>query len=140
MKIDYGKIVTNALSALVATVFVGAAIIVWNAATSIDTRIEEANAGIKEQQGSIKATQETLIPEVADIRMKLYDIENQLKSITQILAETEPTSRKVTFDPDRPFILERFRDNGRPDERREEELRRISEEIDTRQMEFQEKR
>ena len=140
MKIDYGKIVTNALSALVATVFVGAAIIVWNAATSIDTRIEEANAGIKEQQGSIKATQETLIPEVADIRMKLYDIENQLKSITQILAETEPTSRKVTFDPDRPFILERFRDNGRPDERREEELRRISEEIDTRQMEFQKKR
>lgn len=140
MKIDYGKIVTNALSALVATVFVGAAIIVWNAATSIDTRIEEANASIKEQQGSIKATQETLIPEVADIRMKLYDIENQLKSITQILAETEPTSRKVTFDPDRPFILERFRDNGRPDERREEELRRISEEIDTRQMEFQKKR
>jgi hypothetical protein len=140
MKIDYGKIVTNALSALVATVFVGAAIIVWNAATSIDTRIEEANAGIKEQQGSIKATQETLIPEVADIRMKLYDIENQLKSITQILAETEPTSRKVTFDPDRPFILERFRDNGRPDERREEELRRISEEIDTRQMEFQKER
>ncbi len=140
MTIDYGKIVTNALSALVATVFVGAAIIVWNAATSIDTRIEEANAGIKEQQGSIKATQETLIPEVADIRMKLYDIENQLKSITQILAETEPTSRKVTFDPDRPFILERFRDNGRPDERREEELRRISEEIDTRQMEFQKKR
>ena len=140
MKIDYGKIVTNALSALVATVFVGAAIIVWNAATSIDTRIEEANAGIKEQQGSIKATQETLIPEVADIRMKLYDIENQLKSITQILAETEPTSRKVTFEPDRPFILERFRDNGRPDERREEELRRISEEIDTRQMEFQKKR
>ncbi len=140
MKIDYGKIVTNALSALVATVFVGAAIIVWNAATSIDTRIEEANAGIKEQQGSIKATQETLIPEVADIRMKVYDIENQLKSITQILAETEPTSRKVIFDPDRPFILERFRDNGRPDERREEELRRISEEIDTRQMEFQKKR
>jgi hypothetical protein len=30
--------------------------------------------------------------------------------------------------------------NGRPDERREEELRRISEEIDTRQMEFQKKR
>jgi hypothetical protein len=140
MKIDYGKIVTNALSALVATVFVGAAVIVWNAATSIDIRIEEANAGMKEQQSSIKATQETLIPEVADIRMKVYDIENQLKSITQILAETEPTSRKVTFDPDRPFILERFRDNGRPDERREKDLRRISEEIDARQMEFQKER
>ena len=140
MKIDYGKIVTNALSALVATVFVGAAIIVWNAATSIDTRIEEANAGIKKQQSSIKATQETLIPEVSDIKRKVYDIESQLKSLNQILAETEPTSSKVTFDPDKPFILEKFRDNKNLEEWKEKESRRIKNQIDLRQMEFEKKR
>ena len=140
MTIDYGKIVTNALSALVATVFVGAAIIVWNAATSIDTRIEEANAGIKKQQSSIKATQETLIPEVSDIKRKVYDIESQLKSLNQILAETEPTSSKVTFDPDKPFILEKFRDNKNLEEWKEKESRRIKNQIDLRQMEFEKKR
>ncbi|MHC4160463.1 MAG: hypothetical protein ACYSSO_15465 [Planctomycetota bacterium] len=160
MDIDYGKIVTNALSALVATVFVGAAVIVWNASTSLDQRIEEANvdikgqqdclqeqqASIKEQQGSIQdqqgtiqATQETLIPEVAAIRTKVDDIENQLKSITQILSETEATKTKVSFDPNRPFMLKQYRDTARLDERIEEESNRINRAIDTKQMEYQKK-
>ena len=133
MTIDYGKIVTNALSALVATVFVGAAVIVWNAATSIDERIEQSNAGIR-------ATQQTLVPEVADIRTKVYDIESQLKSLNQILAETEPTRGKVKFDPDKPFVLERFKDRRDPRELREKESKRMMEQIDLRQMELQEKR
>lgn len=140
MTIDYGKIVTNALSALVATVFVGAAVIVWNAATSIDDKINRANQDIKEQQGSMMATHKTLIPEVADIKTKMYDIESQLKSINEILAETEPTSNKVTFDPDKPFILDKFRDNRNQEERREKESKRIMDQINVRQMELQEKR
>ena len=65
MNIDYGKIVTNALSTLVAAVFVGAAVIVWNAATSIDDRIQVANEGLIQQQTSIKATQDIIVPELA---------------------------------------------------------------------------
>lgn len=145
MEIDYGKIVTNALSALVATVFVGAAVIVWNAATSIDTRIENANLDIKKQQGSIQeqqvsineqqssiqAAQKILVPEVAAIRTKVDDIENQLKSITQILSETEATKTRVSFDPNK------YRDTARLDELIKEESNRINKAIDTRQMEFQ---
>jgi hypothetical protein len=133
MSIDFGKIVTNALSALVATVFVGAAVIVWNAATTIDKRIENANAGMK-------ATQESLIPQVVDIKTKVYEIENQLKSINKILAETEPTSEKVTFNPDRPFILDTFKSGPNIEDMREMETRKIRDDIDVRQMQFREKR
>lgn len=133
MNIDFGKIVTNALSALVATVFVGAAVIVWNAATTIDERIENANAGMK-------ATQESLIPQVVDIKAKVYEIENQLKSINKILAETEPTRGKVTFDPDSPFILDTFKSGPNIEDIRESETRKIRDDIEVRQMQFREKR
>ncbi len=46
MTIDYGKIVTNTLSALVATVFVGAAVIVWNAARRVHLFIQGSNDNI----------------------------------------------------------------------------------------------
>ena len=133
MTIDFGKIVTNALSALVATVFVGAAVIVWNAATTIDERIENASAGMK-------ATQESLIPELADVKTKVYDIENQLKSIITILAETEPTSGKVTFNPDKPFILESFKSGTTMEDMRDKETKRIRDDIDVRQMQIAERR
>ena len=45
--IDFGKVATNALSMLVGAVFVGAAAIVWNAATTVDDRIEKASAGLE---------------------------------------------------------------------------------------------
>ena len=133
MNIDFGKVVTNALSALVATVFVGAAVIVWNAATTIDERIENANAGMK-------ATQESLIPQVVDIKAKVYEIENQLKSLNKILAETEPTSRKVTFNPDSPFILDTFKSGTNMEVMRQNETKKIRDDIDVRQMQFREKR
>jgi hypothetical protein len=133
MNIDYGKIVTNALSALVATVFVGAAVIVWNAATTIDQRIEEANSGLR-------ATQESLIPEVADVRTKVYEIENQLRSLNKILSESEPTRDKVTFNPEKPFILEPFKGNATMEDLRDKESKRIRDDIDVRQMQLVEKR
>ncbi len=133
MNIDYGKIVTNALSALVATVFVGAAVIVWNAATTIDERIEDASSGLR-------ATQESLIPEVADVRTKVYEIENQLRSLNKILSESEPTRDKVTFNPEKPFILEPFKGDTTMDDLREKESKRIRDDIDVRQMQLVEKR
>jgi len=133
VNIDYGKIVTNALSALVATVFVGAAVIVWNAATTVDERIEDANA-------SMRATQESLIPEVAEVKAKVYEIENQLKSLNKILAETEPTSGKVTYNSDKPFILAPFKSDTTVEEMRDKESKRIRDDIDVRQMQLIEKR
>jgi len=70
--IDYGKIVTNALSALVATIFVGAAAIVWTAATTIDGKIDAA-------QADITASVETLVAEVADLKASIAALETQVK-------------------------------------------------------------
>ena len=70
MTIDYGKIVTNALSALVATIFVGAAAIVWTAATTIDGKIDAA-------QADITASVETLVEEVAELKANIKSLEEQ---------------------------------------------------------------
>ena len=94
MKIDYGKIVTNALSTLVAAVFVGAAVIVWSAATSIDERIQLANKDITKQQASIKATQEIIVPELTGIKVQIEQIDSQLKSINKLLAESHLLKEK----------------------------------------------
>ena len=40
MTIEWNKIVTNAISALVVTTFLGAATIVWKGATSVDTKVQ----------------------------------------------------------------------------------------------------
>jgi len=58
--VQWGQIVTNAVSTLVAAVFLGAAWIVWNAATTMDQKIESANKELITSQDDLQATQRTL--------------------------------------------------------------------------------
>lgn len=139
MNIDYGKIVTNALSTLVAAVFVGAAAIVWNAANSVDDRIQNANEGILNQQAAIQATQDTIVPELTRLRSKLDDIEAQLKSLNKILAESGNFQGKVSYTPDQPFVLDEFRKTEDQKSLEEEELSRLRNEIDVRQTQIYER-
>ena len=67
MKLDWNKIVSNAVTVLVATVFMGAALQLWNGVQTIDSRID-ANLV------DIKATQSVLAPKVDDIEKRLVDI------------------------------------------------------------------
>ena len=67
MKLDWNKIVSNAVTVLVATVFMGAALQLWNGVQTIDSRID-ANLV------DIKATQSILAPKVDDIEKRLADI------------------------------------------------------------------
>ena len=91
MTIDYGKIVTNALSALVATVFVGAAAIVWTAATSVDTKIDDA-------QQEITASVTTLVEEVAGLKATIAALEKQVSRAAVSANRPVPTLR-----PDRGY-------------------------------------
>ena len=134
MEVDYGKIVTNALSTLVAAVFVGAAAIVWNAATSVDERISLANRDILNQQAALKATQETIVPKLVAIEYQMGEIENQLKSMNKILAESETLRGEISYDPNQPFVLKEFYSNEDPKIREKGELDRLQKEIDTKQM------
>ena len=136
MEIDYGKIVTNALSTLVAAVFVGAAVIVWNAATSVDKKISLANKDILNQQAALKATQETIVPKLVAIKFQVGEIENQLKSLNKILAESEILQDKISYNPNQPFVLKEFYKNEDPKIREKGDLDRLQKEIDTKQMQI----
>jgi len=67
MKLDWNKIVSNAVTVLVATVFMGAALQLWNGVQTIDSRID-ANLV------DIKATQSVLAPKVDSIEQRLAEI------------------------------------------------------------------
>ena len=67
MKLDWNKIVSNAVTVLVATVFMGAALQLWNGVQTIDSRID-ANLV------DIKATQSVLAPKVDAIEIRLAEI------------------------------------------------------------------
>ena len=67
MKLDWNKVVCNALTVLVASVFVGAAAQLWSGVQTIDSRIE---ANLVE----IKATQDVLSEQVDSVNGKLAEI------------------------------------------------------------------
>ena len=67
MNLDWNKVVCNAITVLVASVFVGAAAQLWSGVQTIDSRIE---ANLVE----IKATQEVLSEQVDSVNGKLAEI------------------------------------------------------------------
>ena len=67
MNLDWNRIVCNALTVLVASVFVGAAAQLWSGVQSIDSRIE---ANLVE----IKATQDVLSEQLDTANGKLAEI------------------------------------------------------------------
>ena len=77
MKLDWNKIVSNAVTVLVATVFLGAAMKIWNGVEAIDSRID-ANLV------DIKATQSVLAPKVDMIEKRLADILTRLEDVDDI--------------------------------------------------------
>ena len=67
MKLDWNKIVSNSVTVLVASVFMGAALQLWNGVQTIDARIDSNLV-------DIKATQSVLAPKVDAIELRLTEI------------------------------------------------------------------
>jgi len=67
MKLEWNKIVSNAVTVLVASVFMGAALQLWNGVQTIDQRIDD-------NLTDIKATQSVLAPKVDIIEQRLAEI------------------------------------------------------------------
>ncbi len=139
MSIDFGKIVTNALSALVAAVFVGAAAIVWQAATSVDDRINDANKDIIKQQSALKATQETIVPELTGVKGAIEELRAEIRSLNKLLSDSNALPDKSEYKDGKPVILEEFRKDIGLDWN-QKEINRINDQIDTRQMEIYDER
>ena len=67
MKLEWNKIISNAVTVLVGAVFLGAATQLWHGVQTIDSRIAS-------NLSHIRATQAVLAPKVDDIEKKLIEI------------------------------------------------------------------
>lgn len=139
MKIDYGKIVTNALSTLVAAVFVGAAVIVWNAANSIDERVQLANKDILKQQAAMSATQKTIVPELTNIKGEMEEIGKQVKSIIEILSKSESLKGTKSNKLNKSLLLNKLHENKDLTDWKKKEADKLLGEINTKQMQIYER-
>ena len=86
MKLDWNKIVSNAVTVLVASVFMGAALQLWNGVHSIDKRIDE-------NLTEIRATQSILAP-------KVDNLEQAIQSLLEHLDDDGVNNTKGEFDFD----------------------------------------
>ena len=78
MKLDWNKIVSNSVTVLVASVFMGAALQLWNGVQTIDARIDSNLV-------DIKATQSVLAPKVDKIEERLAEILSHLDHGDEII-------------------------------------------------------
>lgn len=78
--IDWSKVLTNAISLLVATVFVGAAAILWNQGDKIKTEVADTTDGLQ-------ATQHELSHEIAHLTVALDTLRKQLEQFAESLPD-----------------------------------------------------
>src|SRR5258708_3306230 len=85
INIDWSSVVTNAISTLVAAVFVGAAVIVWTATVEQDRKIQErvnaASTNLLLTDIKQEEAQKTLTEEVGALR---FAIESQRAEIVRL--------------------------------------------------------
>tara|TARA_R110000824_G_scaffold198066_1_gene382023 strand:- start:1098 stop:1409 length:312 start_codon:yes stop_codon:yes gene_type:complete len=67
MSLDWNKIVCNAVTVLVASVFMGAALQLWDGVQTIDTRIDSNLVKIKATQDVLSEQLDTLSSRMAEI-------------------------------------------------------------------------
>ena len=94
MKLEWNKIVSNAVTVLVASVFMGAALQLWNGVQTIDQRID-ANLT------DIKATQNVLAPKVDTIEKRLAEILEHLDNGNEINFEKSTKGSLELIDDER---------------------------------------
>ena len=74
MKLEWNKIISNAVTLLVATVFVGAATYLWRGVQTIDQRIDR-------NLSSIRATQNVMAPKVDQLETAIQELLVRLEDL-----------------------------------------------------------
>jgi hypothetical protein len=87
VRINFVKIAENALTTLVAAVFIGACVIVWNGATSVNEKVQKTEQNLS---GLI----DNLSEKLAKYETQLSSQSNQLQAISRDLTNV---SRQVSF-------------------------------------------
>ena len=124
--VQWGQIVTNAVSTLVAAVFLGAAWIVWNAATTMDQKIESANKELITSQDDLQATQRTLTGEFADLRSEIQALQVDLAQLRSSVSDISK-NKKVSVPARKPVVLPKVK----LEELKRKEVDRIQRQIES---------
>jgi hypothetical protein len=93
MKIDYEKIINQAITALVVAVFIGAAAIMWKNSSSVDDKVQNTR---EDMQHLITALSDKL----GGYEVQLVSLSNQLVVVinnqSNLLENTRITERRLT--------------------------------------------
>jgi hypothetical protein len=107
--IDWGKIVTNAVSTIITAIVIGACYVVWNGATTVDQKVKSSSETLKNQNASIlllvdaiedKFENETKSREAEynEIMEKITDLE--LKVLGILYEELSPVPTPIISEED----------------------------------------
>ena len=88
MKLNWNNIVSNAVTVLVATVFVGAGSYLWHGVQTVDQRIDK-------NLSSIRATQSVIAPKVDKLEEAIQEL---VEHHRQLSHSTQETNRTQTDD------------------------------------------
>lgn len=83
MKIEWDKIITNAISSLVTMAFIGAALIVWKGATTVDTKVTEATSSLKQTIDFVKESQKITQEELIKISSNQVEMAEKINSLLE---------------------------------------------------------
>lgn len=104
--INWASVLTTAVSTLVATIVVGAAVMVWNKTANIDEDIATATKDIKKNQEALQAQYLTMAEEIASLHGKIRKLRSQLDSHDEVLRDK---STVTSFPKDEPLVLAKYK-------------------------------
>ena len=104
MRIEWSKVWTNAVSAVVVAIVLGACAIVWRGATSVDDKIEKAFEEAEVAHKALVETQSVLGPKVDRLEMRVDEIVELLKEQDPGVAKIHRKGLAPIRDPREPRI------------------------------------
>jgi len=85
MKINWDQIVTNTVSALITAIVIGAAVIVWKGATSVDQKVTMSTQNIKTTVVYAKEAVDVMQQEMLQLRHKDDEITIAINNLTELV-------------------------------------------------------
>ena len=104
--INWASVLTTAVSTLVATIVVGAAVMVWNKTANIDEDIATATKDIKKNQEALQAQYLTMAEEITSLHGKIRKLRSQVDSHDEVLRDK---STVTSFPKDEPLVLAKYK-------------------------------
>lgn len=102
MNISWEKIVNGTLQTLITTIIIGAAIIVWNGATSVDKKVTAATSSLQQTIDYTKKAVELLETELVQIKGQNSNLVVAIQELRTSLSNETQRSPQIQLAPPLP--------------------------------------